>query len=94
MRNIIAIISIIFVAATLLVGCKSATMKTTTAIATVPTTTNAAATTNAATVTAAAAPAVSASPNTPVDTTAENVKLGEIAGIFLVVLSVLAVKRS
>jgi hypothetical protein len=78
MRNNIAII---FVAATLLVGCKSPTMTTTS---------SSTASTNAA---AATAPPAPPAPNTPAQTTAENATLGNLAGIFLVVLGFMAVKR-
>lgn len=80
------IIPIIFIAATLLVGCKSPTMKTTT---TSTATTNAVAGTN----TVAATPPAPVGPNTPAETTSENLRLGELAGVFLVLLTVLAVKR-
>jgi hypothetical protein len=78
------IIPVIFVAATLIVGCKSATMSTTTTAAT-----SAAAGTNSA----AATPPVPVGPNTPEQTLAENKLCGDLAGIFLVILTVAAVKR-
>lgn len=81
MRNIIPII---FVAATLLVGCKSATMSTTATT----TATNSVAGTNAA-----ATPPAPVGPNTPAQTTAENIRFGELAGAFIVLLTVAAVKR-
>jgi hypothetical protein len=84
MRNIIPII---FVAATLLVGCKSATMSTTTKTTAA---TNSVAGTNAA----AAAPPAPAGPNTPAQTLAEGRMLGDLAGVFLALLTFAAVKRS
>jgi hypothetical protein len=83
MRNIIPII---FVAATLIVGCKSATMSTTTSTTAG---TNSVASTNAA----AATPPAPVGPNTPAQTLAEDKMLGNLAGIFLVLLTVAAVKR-
>jgi uncharacterized protein YcfL len=74
MRNNIAII---FVAATLLVGCKSPTLTTTTSSST--------ASTNAA--------AATPSPVPPAQTTSGDAKLGNLAGVFLVLLSFFAVKR-
>jgi hypothetical protein len=77
------IIPIIFVAATLLVGCKSATMSTTTAA------TNSVAGTNAA----AATPPAPVGPNTPAQTLSEDKMLGDFAGVFFVILTFAAVKR-
>jgi hypothetical protein len=78
------VIPIIFVAATLLVGCKSATMSTT----------STAAGTNAVAGTAAAAtPPAPVGPNTPEQTLAENKMFGDLAGIFLALLTFAAVKR-
>ncbi len=79
MRNIIPVI---FVAATLLVGCQTSKQANKTAAA--------------APITAAAAPAptpVPAGPNTPEQTLAENNKLGNLAGTFLGVLYIAALKR-
>jgi len=81
MRNIIPII---FVAATLIVGCKSATMSTTTSTT---------AATNSVAGTNAAATPPAPVPNTPAQTLAENRMLGDIAGVFLVLLTAAAVKR-
>jgi hypothetical protein len=66
----------IFVAAALFVGCKSATMSTTSST----TSTN-----------AVAPPPV---PNTPAQTMTENHRLGEFGAAFIVILTVLAVKKS
>jgi hypothetical protein len=79
MRNIIPVI---FVAATLLVGCQTSKQ------ASKP----AAAAASAAAATPAPAP-VPAGPNTPEQTLAENKKLGNLAGAFLGVLFVAALKR-
>jgi hypothetical protein len=79
------IIPIIFVAAALLVGCKSATMSTTTST----TSTNAVVGTNAT----AATPPAPAGPNTPEQTLAENKILSNLAGVFLVILTFAAIKR-
>jgi hypothetical protein len=96
MRNIIPII---FVTAILLVGCQSSRQaaKTTPVAATTAgtkTTANAntIAGTNVVVATPAPAPAP-VGPNTPDQTLAENNKLGNLAGAFLVVLSVAAVRR-
>jgi hypothetical protein len=78
------IIPVIFVAATLFVGCKSATMSTTTTAAT-----SAATSTNGV----AATPPAPVGPNTPAQTLAEDKMFGDLAGIFLVILTVAAVKR-
>jgi len=79
MRNIIPII---FVGATLLVGCQTSKQ------ASKP----AAATTNAVAATPAPTP-VPAGPNTPDQTLAENNRLGNLAGAFLGVLYIAALKR-
>jgi hypothetical protein len=85
MRNIIPII---FVAATLLAGCCSPAPanKTTTAG------TNAAVNTN----TVASSSAVAATPvgpNTPAETLSENVRLGNLGATFIVILTIMAVRR-
>jgi len=74
------IIPLVFIVTALLVGCKSTTMSTT----------SSAGGTNS--VAAAAAP-VPAGPNTPDQTMKENHLLGDLAGIFIVLLTVAAVKR-
>jgi hypothetical protein len=79
MRNIIPVI---FVAATLLVGCKTSTQASK----------SAAASASAAAATPAPAP-VPVGPNTPEQTLAENNKLGNLAGAFLGVLYIAALKR-
>jgi uncharacterized protein YceK len=83
MRNIIPII---FVATALLVGCKSATMSTTTSATAA---TNSAAGTNSV----AATPPAPAGPNTPAQTLAEDKMFGNLAGVFIAFLTFAAVKR-
>jgi len=84
------IIPIIFVAVTLIVGCKSATMSTKTGTSTASTEPAASTTdTNAV----AATPPAPAGPNTPEQTASENLRLGEFAGVFIVLLTIMAVKR-
>jgi hypothetical protein len=103
MRNIIPII---FVASTLLVGCQSskpaskpAAAGATSAAASTNTVANTNATVSTNAVAAAAATAATAAapapvgPNTPDQTLAENNRLGNLAGIFLGVLFVAAIKR-
>jgi hypothetical protein len=80
MRNIIPII---FVAATVLVGCHSPSMvQTKTAAPAAPTPT-------VATPPAAAAPAATAPPNT----LSESVRLGDLGAAFIIILTLLALSR-
>ena len=81
------IIPLVFIVTALLVGCKSTTMSTTSSAGG---TKSVAGGTNS--VAAAAAP-VPAGPNTPDQTMKENHLLGDLAGIFIVLLTVAAVKR-
>jgi len=94
MRNIVPAI---FVAAALLVGCQTSKQADKPATAgaaggTASTSTNAVASTSAAAATPAPAPAP-VGPNTPEQTLAENNRLGNLAGVFLAVLFVAAIKR-
>jgi len=88
-------IPIMFVAATMLVGCRSTppSNKTTTAstksMVNPSANTNAVASTNAV----AATPAPPAGPNTPADTLSENVQLGDFGAACLVGLSIVALGR-
>jgi hypothetical protein len=80
------IIPLVFIVTALLVGCKSTTMSTSSAGGT----NSVAGGTNSM---AAAAAPVPAGPNTPDQTMKENHLLGDLAGIFIVLLTVAAVKR-
>ena len=77
------IIPIIFVAA-ITSGCKSPTMSTTTTAAT-----NSVAGTNSV----AATPPAPVGPNTPAQTLSEDKMLGDLDGVFFVILTFAAVKR-
>ena len=92
MRNIIPII---IVAATVFVGCKSPTQANkTTAVGTTSAAavTNTVASTNAAVATPVPAP-VPVGPNTPAETLAENNTLGNLAAVFIGILTIAAVRR-
>jgi len=85
MRNIIPII---IVAAAMVVGCQTSKQAGKTTAAGATTSTN-----GVAGASAAAAAPVPAGPNTPDQTLAENKKLGNLAGAFLGILYVAALKR-
>ena len=100
MRNIIPII---FVAATVLVGCqspKSASKPTTPGTATTMVITNTVFSTNivfstntvASSKTVVVAP-ITVGPNTPEETASENLKFGKFAAVFIFCLTILALAR-
>lgn len=93
MHTMRKIIPIIFVAVTLIVGCKSATMSTKTGTSTASTASTEPAASTTDTNAVAATPPAPAGPNTPEQTASENLRLGEFAGVFIVLLTIMAVKR-